>query len=395
MQGRKLAILTAGNFFVATSFMSVTGLLNEISAGLQLDVRQAGNLIAVFAITAGICAPILATFGSRIDRRKLLTVSLAIAAVANMLGAFCETYGQLMAVRIAGAIASAVYTPQVAATVSMLIDEKERGPVLAKLMMGWAIGAVIGGPLTVIIGSYFGWRVSFAVIGLGGVIISTMIWRTVPVGVKVPPLNLQRWIDIAKHPVLVLLTLTTLLNAAGNHFVFSYMAPTMLELHNAKGLLISVLIAVNGLGGVAGSLLAVRVIPHLGAPRVAYLATSLVVVVFLFWPLLAPFLVLIFIMQFFWSAGIAGFPAVQQTRFVAIAPTMASATIALNSSVGYLGNSIGTKLGGYAWEWVGARYLPWLAMLLMAASVGFSVLSERSAQKLASKEKLGEGDAGK
>jgi predicted MFS family arabinose efflux permease len=386
MQGRRLAILTAGNFFVATSFMSVTGLLNEISAGLNLDVRQAGNLIAAFAITAGICAPILATFGSRVDRRKLLTISLAIAAVANMLGAFCKTYEQLMAVRIAGAIASAVYTPQVAATVSMLIDEKDRGPVLAKLMMGWAIGAVIGGPITVLIGSEFGWRTSFAVIGLGGVVISILIWRTVPVGVKVPPLNLQRWIDIAKHPVLVLLTLTTLLNAAGNHFVFSYMAPTMLALHNAKGTLISVLIAVNGLGGVAGSLLAVKAIPRFGAPRVAYIATSLVVAVFLIWPLLAPFLILIFIMQFFWSAGIAGFPSVQQTRFVAIAPTMASATIALNSSVGYLGNSIGTKLGGHAWVWVGARYLPWIAAILMIASIGFSVWSERVARRLSNQE---------
>src|SRR5215831_3790264 len=139
MHGRRLAILTAGNFFVATSFMSVTGLLNEISAGLHLQVREAGNLIAAFAITAGICAPILANFGSRIDRRVLLTSSLAVSAVANMCGALTINYDQLLTIRIVGAVASAVYTPQVAATVSMVIDPKDRGPVLAKLMMGWAI----------------------------------------------------------------------------------------------------------------------------------------------------------------------------------------------------------------------------------------------------------------
>src|SRR5690349_15142507 len=115
MHGRRLAILTAGNFFVATSFMSVSGLLNEISAGLHLNIPQAGSLIAAFAVTAGLCAPVLATFGSRIDRKVLLTVSLAIAAVANLCGAFCETYSQLLMARIVGAIASAVYTPQVAA----------------------------------------------------------------------------------------------------------------------------------------------------------------------------------------------------------------------------------------------------------------------------------------
>ena len=52
-------------------------------------------------------------------------------------------------------------------------------------------------------------------------------------------------------------------------------------------------------------------------------------------PIGAVWLSLIFFLQFFWSAGNAGFPAAQQTRLVAIAPTLAAATIAMNSSVGY------------------------------------------------------------
>jgi len=324
MHGRRLAILTAGNFFVATSFMSVSGLLNEISAGLHLDIRQAGSLIAAFAVTAGLCAPVLATFGSRIDRRTLLTVSLAISAVANLSGAFCETYPQLLMARIVGAIASAVYTPQVAATVSMLVEEKERGPILTKLMMGWAIGAVLGGPITVYIGGAFGWRASFAAIGLFGVLISTLVWRAVPVGVRVPPLNLQRWIDIARQPALVLLTLTTMLNAAGNHFVFSFIAPTLLQMHQADESHIALLLVVNGLGGIAGGLLTVKLIPRLGTTRVSYWSIGIIALVFALWPIGSAVFVLIYVMQFFWSIGIAGFPGVQQTRFVMLAPTMAS-----------------------------------------------------------------------
>ncbi len=383
MQGRRLAILTAGNFFVATSFMSVSGLLNEISASLHLDIRQAGSLIAAFAVTAGLCAPVLATFGSRVDRRPLLTLSLAIAAVANLFGAFCDTYSQLLMTRILGAIASAVYTPQVAATVSMLVDEKDRGPVLTKLMMGWAIGAVLGGPVTIFIGGTFGWRASFAVIGLGGVVISLLIWRTVPAGVRVPALNLRRWIDIARQPALMLLTVTTMLNAAGNHFVFSFMAPTLLHLHNADETKISLLMFINGLGGIAGGLLTVRLLPRLGATRLSYWAIGSVVLVFVLWPLGAVVLTLVYVMQFFWSVGIAGFPGVQQTRYAMLAPTLTSATIALNSSMGYLGNSIGTKLGSYTWGWAGGgRYLPWIGVSFMLASMGCSVLAERASRKI-------------
>ena len=143
----RLVVLIAGNFFVATSFMSVSGLLNEIAASLRVSVAQAGLLIAAFALTAAFCAPLLATAGSRLDRRKLLTASMAICAVANILAAVSQSYGQLMAARILAALTSAVYTPQVAATVSMLVNDNDRGPSLAKLMMGWAIGSVVGSPL--------------------------------------------------------------------------------------------------------------------------------------------------------------------------------------------------------------------------------------------------------
>jgi MFS transporter, DHA1 family, inner membrane transport protein len=386
MHGRRLVILIAGNFFVATSFMSVSGLLNEISASLNLTVAQAGMLIAAFAVTAGVCAPVLATFGSRIDRRKLLTASLAICGLANLLGALSRTYEELLVTRILGAITSAVYTPQIAATVSMLVTEKERGPILAKLMMGWAIGAVIGGPITVLVGTHFGWRTSLGVIALGGSAIAVLVWRTLPAGVHVPALNLQRWIDIVRSPVLMFLTLTTLLHAIGNHMVFSYIAPTMLALHNAGGSLIAGLIFVNGLGGVVGSLAAVAAMQRLGVTRVAYVSVCLVIGVFVVWPFGASILAIIFISQFFWSMGSAGFPSIQQTRFVAAAPALASATIALNSSVGYLGNSLGATVGGHAWGWIGARYLPWAALIFMIGSLVFSVLSERATRRIDSDE---------
>ena len=84
MPTRRLFFLIAGNFFVATSFMSVGGLLNEIAASLQVSIEKAALLIAAFGVSAAICAPTLATLGSRIDRRKLLTGSMAVCAIANL-----------------------------------------------------------------------------------------------------------------------------------------------------------------------------------------------------------------------------------------------------------------------------------------------------------------------
>jgi predicted MFS family arabinose efflux permease len=60
----RLIGLIAGNFFVAVSFFSVSGLLNEIAAALNVPAARAGLLIAAFALTASICAPVLATAGT-------------------------------------------------------------------------------------------------------------------------------------------------------------------------------------------------------------------------------------------------------------------------------------------------------------------------------------------
>ena len=118
-----------------------------------------------------------------------------------------------------------------------------------------------------------------ACIAVGGAIVAVMVWRAVPQKVHVPPLNLQRWIEVARSPALRLLTLTTALNATGNHVVFSYLAPTMKQLHDVTGSVLASLYFVNGLGGIAGSFLAVAMVSRWGAHQVAFRSILLVIVV--------------------------------------------------------------------------------------------------------------------
>ncbi len=108
MSPQRLFVLIAGNFFVATSFLSVGGLLSDISTSLRIPIEKAGLLIAAFGIAAAVCAPTLATLGSRIDRRKLLTGSMAVCALANLLASLSQTYEHLLLARVLAAVTSAV-----------------------------------------------------------------------------------------------------------------------------------------------------------------------------------------------------------------------------------------------------------------------------------------------
>ena len=380
-RSRLLLIFIVGNFFVATSFMAVSGLMNEIIVGLHISARQAGYLISAFGITAGICAPVLATMGSSIDRRKLLTVAMACCAVANVLAAFSQSYSQLLWARVLAAVTSAVFTPQAAATMSMLVPEKERAPTLAKLMVGWAVGSVLGSPLNVLIGTNLSWRYAFGFIGLASCVMAMLVWRSVPVGVKVPTLNLRSWGKIFQSPPLIWLTLATGLTNVGSMLMFGFIAVITKAVLNISGNVFAALMFVSGIGSLFGNLISVQMLKRTGAANVAYKCAGTAAIVLILWPLCANWIWLIFVLQFIYSAGGAGFPAVQQSRLVAVAPALASATIAMNSSITYLGGGIGSTLGANAINIVGPRYMAWVAVIFTLSSLACSIVGEKASQR--------------
>lgn len=377
----RLFVLIAGNFFVATSFLSVGGLLSDISKSLQVPIEKAGLLIAAFGIAAAVCAPTLATLGSHIDRRKLLTGSMAVCALANLLAAASQTYDHLLTARILAAVTSAVYTPQVAATLSMLMPEKERAPTLAKLMVGWSVGAVLGNPISVLIASLSSWRMSFAFIGVSSAVIAFFIWRSLPRNVMVPPLNWHRWFNVLRSPALRWLTAATALTNVGSAIMMSYIAPIVGTVQGMAGASLALLLFIAGVGSLLGNLLSVRMVRRYGATMVAYRCNISSAVMLLLWPLFSLWFVTIYVAQFLWSLGSSGFPAVQQARLVAVAPMLAAATIALNSSVTYLGIATGASIGATAWTLVPARFMSWVGFVFVVAALACSVIGERAAQR--------------
>ncbi|HEY5757545.1 MAG TPA: MFS transporter [Steroidobacter sp.] len=381
MPPQRLFVLIAGNFFVATSFLSVGGLLSEISASLQIPVEKAGMLIAAFGIAAAICAPTLATLGSRIERRKLLTTSMAICALANVLASLSQTYQHLMWARVLAAVTSAVYTPQVAATLTMLTPEKERAPVLAKLMVGWSVGAVLGNPISVLIASVSSWRMSFAFIGAASAVIAIFIWRGVPPNVMVPPLNWVRWFQVLRSPALRWLTAATGLANVGSAVMMSYIAPIVKAVQGIAGPALALLLLTAGGGALLGNLLSVRMVRRYGATLVAYRCNISSATMLLLWPLFSLWASTIYVAQFLWSLGSSGFPAVQQARLVAVAPMLAAATIALNSSVTYFGMAVGASIGATAWTLVPPRFISWVGFLFVMGALACSVLGERAAKR--------------
>jgi MFS transporter, DHA1 family, inner membrane transport protein len=307
---------------------------------------------------------------------------MACCSIANVLAALSDSYSQLMWARVLAALTSAVFTPQAAATMSMLVPEKERPTTLATLMVGWAAGSVLGSPLNVMIGTHVDWRAAFAFIAVASGIVALLVWRTVPSGVRVPTLNLSSWSKIFQSRPLLWLTAATGLTNVGGILMFGFIAVIGKQVLGIEGNALAALLLVNGIGSLIGNLSSVQLLRRFGAAKVAYKCAIAAITVLTLWPFCTSWLWSIYALQFVYAAGGAGFPAVQQARLVAVAPNLASATIALNSSVTYLGGALGASLGSAALSIVGARHMAWVAAVCMAASLSCSWLGERSAKSV-------------
>ena len=104
--------------------------------------------------------------------------------------------------------------------------------------------------------------------------------------------------------------------------------------------------ALFGSFGFIGILVASRIVDNWGAYRTSLLSTSLVLIGATVWTLIAGIYPLMACAAAIWGTGFAATNSMQQVRLVAAAPQLAGASVALNTSVLYVGQAIGSGLGG-------------------------------------------------
>jgi predicted MFS family arabinose efflux permease len=357
-----------GNFVIGTGVMVVPGTLNEISAGLDVSVAKAGQLISANALVVGLGAPLLAALVAGWDRRRLLALMMFWYALVLAASALSPNYETLLLLRVLTALSPAVFTPQAAASLGQLVPPQERGRAITFVFLGWSVASVLGMPMAAWVGGHFGWRAAFAMVAVLAFISAIWVWRAMPNDVKPPALSLAAWGGVLRAGNLMTLVLVTLLSATAQFSVFAYMAPIFKTTLGATPNDITALFFWFGLFGLAGNVWISRNIDRLGAPRAVLFTLCLMALSLAIWPLGTSV----------WSMGLVVIPwalgcfagnSAQQARLVGIAPALAPATIALNTSGMYAGQALGALAGGAVIAAGGMAQLHWLGFVLMVIAV--------------------------
>lgn len=372
--------LLFGNFVIGTGVMTVPGTLNEISSSLDVSVATAGQLITAGAVLMCIGAPLCAALVAGWDRRRLLALSMLWFALLHVASALAPNFAALLPLRVLALLSPAIFTPQAAACVGLLVPPEQRGRAITFIFVGWSVASVLGLPISAFVGGTLGWRSAFVLVALLSLASALWVWRAMPDGVKPPALSAAAWKQTFRSRALMTCLAVTVLYAAGQFVLFSYFAPYFRQKLEMTPTALSLYFMWFGAFGLLGNMVMARYIDRIGAERAVMIGVALMAVTMLMFPL-GVTLWLAAAVSIPWALGCFSANSAQQARLVGIAPPLAAASVALNSSAMYAGQAIGAASGGWLISRGGMDWLHWAGLAGLLAAMATSALATRFARR--------------
>ena len=235
---------------------------------------------------------------------------------------------------------------------------------------------MLGLPLAAWIGETHGWATVFATVGGLALVAAAAVGVTMPNGVRPAALSLRAWGEVLTHPVLMAMVAVTALSGAGQFVLFSYVAPYLRDVLGATRDQTAGLLIGFGAAGLVGNIVTSRVVDRVGVHTAIAVALGLMAAALLLWPLATTVFTMAAVLLP-WGLGCFSSNSTQQARFGIVAPGLAPALMALNTSAIYLGQAVGAAGGGWLIAHAGYGSLSWAGSASMLAAIGLSLWATR------------------
>ncbi|MCW3003626.1 MAG: araJ [Conexibacter sp.] len=354
------------------------GLLPQVAGTFDVSISTAGLLISGYALGIVVGAPLLTAAATRLPRKSVLLLLMALFICGNVISALAPSYAVLLVGRVVAAVAHGAFFGIGAVVAAGLVPAQRKASAIALMFTGLTAANVLGVPMGTLLGQSFGWRATFWVVGALGVVSLAGILLLVPREPVAPSGGLRRELAAFRDRQVWLALATTALGFGGVFASFTYIAPMMTEVAGFDDSAMTWLLIVFGLGLIAGNLAGGRLADRALMPSLYAIlaALSVTLAAFAFTAHSQPASVItIFVLGF---TGFAAVPALQSRvlQKTVAAPTLASAG---NIAAFNLGNAIGVWFAGIAID-AGLGYAApnWVGAGLAAGGLGVAVIAGRS-----------------
>ncbi|MFZ4894403.1 MFS transporter [Plantibacter sp. Mn2098] len=342
-----LIALALGGFGIGLTEFVIMGLLPEVAADLGVTEASAGWLISGYALSVVVGALLLTAAVTRLPRKPVLLALMVLFIIGNLVSALAPNYELMMLGRIIAALCHGAFFGIGSVLAADMVPENKRAGAIAIMFTGLTAANVLGVPLGTFIGQQFGWRATFFVITVIGVVAFVGIAALVPKPRHdaAPAGSLRSELGAFRIPQVWLSIVITILGFGGMFGAFTYIAYTLTEVSGFAATTVPWLLVLFGAGLFVGNIVGGKaadrnidrtlVIQLIGLAIVlgAFALTAQSQIATIAW---------LFLMGGF---GFGGVPAVQMRvmRYASSAPTLASGA---NIGAFNVGNALGAWLGG-------------------------------------------------
>lgn len=340
--------LATATFSMGIDGYVLAGLLPQIAHDLHVSEPAAGQLVAMFALTAAVAGPVLSALTGAWERKGVIAASLAVFVAGNLIIALSANYAMAMGGRIFSAIGGSLLSAVVSAYVLAKTAPERRGRALSFVLGGFLAATALGVPVGLVIGQQ-NWRLPLYLVTGVGTVALVGIFVKVP-RLHLPSLSLRETLRPLARPALVGAILVATGIMCASYLCFTY---ATLIFGPRVGTGPAVIAAMFGYGVVSlgGNIASGRVTDRMNPVRVITIIVSVLIVVALLGTggLMLPGLagaVAAFVWFFCCAFFNGGSGVALQSRLGDLAPDSMSLVLALNGSGMQLGSALGGILGG-------------------------------------------------
>ncbi|TDD55095.1 MFS transporter [Saccharopolyspora elongata] len=357
-----LLALAIGAFGIGTTEFVIMGVLPQVAGEFGVSIPAAGWLVSGYALGVVIGAPILTVLGTKVSRKKMLLFLMGIFIAGNALSAAAPTFGVMLIGRVVASFAHGAFFGIGSVVAANLVAPEKKASAISLMFMGLTIANIIGVPGGTYVGQAAGWRVTFGIVALLGVIGFLGVAMLVPEQGKPEAARIRTEFAAFRNVQVWLAMAMTVLGYGGVFAAITYIAPMMTDVAGYSEGGVTWLLVLFGIGMFLGNLLGGKFADKALMPMLFATLAALAVALLLFTVTAHSQVLAAITLPIIGALGFATVPPLQKWVLdqASAAPTLASAA---NIGAFNLGNALAAWLGGvviaagYGYtspNWVGA-----------------------------------------
>lgn len=170
-----LVLLTALNFVNYIDRYILPGVQEQVKGEFRITDQQIGSLTLWFMLAYMFTSPITGWLGDRFPRKPMIVLAALFWSGINFFTATVHSYDSLNIRHAALGVGEASFGIFAPALLADFYPDDQRNRVLTIFNIAIPVGAALGYLVGGTVGEHFGWRMSFIVSAVPGVIIALLI----------------------------------------------------------------------------------------------------------------------------------------------------------------------------------------------------------------------------